>query len=75
MQRIIDNVLYDTEVSECIFCDEEYRRRWFMTSNNRFFIVYATGEMVVTTEEAVKEVLGRYDIQKYIEIFGEPEEG
>ena len=31
------------------------------------------GLIVVVDEEWVKKVLGRYDVEKYIELFGEPE--
>lgn len=75
MRRIIGNVLYDTEQSTLIYTDEDNRRRWYMTNNGRFFIAYLTGEISVTSEDTVKLLLGEKDIDKYIELFGLPEEG
>lgn len=75
MQRIIDNVLYDTEVSDLLYADSYAHSRYYKTVNGRYFIVYLNGEFELTTEDAVKEILGKYDIQMYIQVFGEPEEG
>ena len=75
MQRIIDNILYDTEVSDLLYTDVYARSRYYKTVNGRYFIVHINGEFEVTNEDAVKEILGKYDIQMYIQVFGEPEEG
>ena len=74
MKRIIDGLLYDTDDSVLIYEDVDKRRKYYQTANKRFFILYKTGEIYAATEEHVKAVLGERDIDKYIEIFGEPEE-
>lgn len=74
MQKIVNGLLYDTEVSEVIYFDEARTRRWYLTPNGNYFILYGTGEIHPTTEENVKAVLGEHDIAKYIELFGEPQE-
>lgn len=75
MQKIIDDVMYDTEISDLIFEDENDHQRWYKTKNGRFFIAYVSGDIAVVSEDAVKRLLGSKDIQMYIELFGEPEEG
>jgi hypothetical protein len=70
MKRIINGLLYDTEVSELIYTDETTSRKLYKTSNGNFFTFYPTGEIRAKTEEATKDYLGRYDVEKYIEIFG-----
>lgn len=74
MKKIINNLLYDTELSELIYHDEVKNRRWYRTPNGNYFVFYATGEITPKTEESVKEYLGRNNVDKYIELFGEPQE-
>ena len=74
MKRIIEGLLYDTDDSLLIYEDIDKRRKYYKTANGRFFILYKTGEILTATEEHVKAVLGERDIDKYIEIFGQPEE-
>lgn len=74
MKKIINGLLYDTDKSELIYTDLDTKRRLFRTENNRFFIAYLNGEIVPKTEEQAKDYLGEHDIDKYIEIFGEPQE-
>lgn len=74
MQRIIDGKLYDTDKAEIIFQDRINNRRWYKTANGNYFVFYGTGEIAVKTEESVKEYLGANDVEKYVELFGEPEE-
>ena len=73
MKKIIDDLLYDTETANLIHFDEDKRRSLYMTSNGNFFMLFITGEIRPKTEESVKEYLGRVNVKKYIEIFGEPE--
>ena len=74
MQRVIGGLLYDTKESEVLYVEEGKNRVLYMTPNRNFFMVYPTGEFVVKTEESVKVYLGTYDVGKYIEVFGQPEE-
>ena len=73
-RRIIKGVLYDTETSTLIYFDEDKRRSYYVTPKNKYFVVFATGEIQVKTTDSIKELLGERDIDKYIELFGKPEE-
>lgn len=75
MQRIIDGYLYDTDTAELIYQDLIKIRSYYKTPNNRFFVYFSNNDMETVTETYIKKLLGTYDIAKYIEIFGEPEEG
>lgn len=75
MKRIIDDYIYDTDISTLIYFDEDKRRSYYQTPNKRFFAVLITGEFIVVPESAMREILGKYDVDKYIEVFGEPKEG
>ena len=74
MKRIIDGLLYDTEKSTLIFTDTDSRRNYYVTKGGKFFVAYRTGEIAVKSEDSIKELLGMYDYDKYVEIFGEPTE-
>lgn len=74
MKKIINNLLYDTETSTLLHFDEVNNRRLYQTSNGNFFTLYGTGEIQPKTEEATKDYLGKVDVDKYIEVFGEPKE-
>lgn len=74
MKRVIDGLLYDTDVSTVIHVEENTKRRLYQTSNNNFFMFYPTGEIVPKTEDSVKDYLGKYNVKKYIKLFGEPQE-
>lgn len=74
MQRVIDGLLYDTETATIIHIEENTKRRLYQTPNSNFFMFYPTGEIVPKTAESTKEYLGKYNVPKYIELFGEPEE-
>lgn len=74
MQRVINGLLYDTDTSTVIHIEEDTKRRLYHTPNNNFFMLYPTGEIVPKSEENVKEYLGKYNVKKYIELFGEPQE-
>ena len=76
MQRIINNILYDTETATLLYRETPKNVSYYMTPvHGYFFAVYANGEFIPLTEEFMKDFLGQYDINKYIEIFGEPQEG
>ena len=74
MKKIINGLLYDTEEAEELFFDKVNNRRLFMTANNNFFMAYGNGEISPKSEDAVKEYLGKYDVDKYIEVFGRVQE-
>ena len=74
MQRVIDGLLYDTETAEIIHVEENTKRRLYMTSNRNFFMFYPIGEIVPKTKQSTKDYLGKYNVPKYIELFGEPQE-
>lgn len=74
MQRVIDGLLYDTNTSTVVHIEEDTKRRLYQTPNSNFFMFYPVGEIIPKTEESVKEYLGKYNVKKYIELFGEPQE-
>lgn len=74
MQRVIDGLLYDTDTAEIIHVEENTKRRLYMTPNRNFFMFYPIGEIVPKTEQSTKDYLGKYNVPKYIELFGEPQE-
>lgn len=75
MQRIIDGVLYDTDNALLLYFDEGNGRKYYQTPNRGYFILFPTGEIMVSNREFMQNLLGQYDIQRYIEIFGTPKEG
>lgn len=74
MKKVINGKVYDTEKSEVIYIDSNKRRTYYITKKRAFFVLYKTGEIAVKTEDEIRELLGTYDYDKYVEIFGEPEE-
>ena len=76
MKAIINGLLYDTEKADCI---GTYKNKYldtsgvYRTKNNRVFVYTAEGEFIVE-ENQVKEIMGKYCPDKYIELFGEVEE-
>lgn len=74
MKRIIDNLLYDTDTATLINTEKENNRKLYKTPNNNFFMLYPTGEIKPKTENSVRDYLGIRNVEKYIELFGEPEE-
>lgn len=74
MQRVINGLLYDTRASTIVHVEDNTKRILYKTPNNNFFMFYPTGEIVPKSEENVKAYLGKYNVKKYIELFGEPKE-
>lgn len=81
MKQIINNVLYDTESSERItyYYVMNCKRDLYKTKGGKYFVVNwdwfnANGSIELKEESFVKILLGKIDINKYIEIFGAPEE-
>lgn len=74
MRRIIDGKIYDTGKAEVIYTDENSGRSWYVTKKGAYFIAYPNGEIRTKTEDEVRDFLAIYDVDKYIELFGEMEE-
>ena len=74
MKRVINNLLYDTDNATIIFVEEYTKRILYRTNNGNFFMFYSNGEITPKTEESTKEYLGKHNVEKYIELFGEPKE-
>ena len=83
---IINNKLYDITKATKIFEGTLFKLdmpEYFDTiyaftivsiyKGNTEWFCLVCGLIVVVDEEWVKKVLGRYDVEKYIEVFGEPE--
>lgn len=75
MRQIYKDYLYDTEKSEMLYEDVPAEKVYYQTKNGRFFSVYQGKSLAIETDESIKRILGQYDVDKYIEIFGEPKEG
>lgn len=75
MRRIIDGKMYDTDKSEIVYIDEMNDRVFYRTKKGTYFVLYKNGEMRIKNENFLKELLEKYDVDKYIELFGEVEEG
>lgn len=75
MKQIINGKMYDTEKAECILTMHNGSPTIYiyMTNNGAFFAERGYN-LDIVSKESVKNFLGRYDIDKYIELFGEPEE-
>lgn len=83
-KAIINNKLYDTSKASAIF--DNNKRRYYMTKNGNYFSVtyksmcseeYALcilSDIQVETEEAIRNILGKYNVEKYQTLFGEVEE-
>lgn len=74
MQRVINNLLYDTDTAEIVHLEEDTGRILYRTPNSNFFMFYPTGEIVPKSQASTRDYLGKYDVPKYIELFGEPQE-
>jgi len=74
MKRVIDGLLYDEDMSTLIFEDRDKRRKYYETAGKRFFVVYRTGEFAIKTEDSMKQILGMYDYDMYVKVFGKPQE-
>lgn len=74
MQRVINGLLYDTNTASVVHTEEDTKRKLYKTPNDNFFMFYPTGEIKPKTVESTKEYLGKYNVKKYIALFGEPKE-
>lgn len=87
-KAVIDGKLYDTEKSEYMAVFEN-NRILFKTANGNYFscavqhsIGITESERILCTDyfdirpesiEGAKNAIGKYNVDKYIELFGEPE--
>ena len=74
MQRVVNGLLYDTANATVVHMEEDTKRMLYHTSNGNFFMFYPTGEIVPKTKESAQDYLGKYNVEKYIELFGQPQE-
>lgn len=74
MQRIINDYLYDTDTATIIHLEIDTNRGLYMTPSKNFFMLYPNGEIIPKTEQSTKEYLGKHNVKKYIELFGNPKE-
>lgn len=75
MKQIINKKLYDTEKSEKI-CDVEYfpHSIWKTEKGRLFLVNELLMKIINTNQKSIKELLGRSNPEKYIELFGQIEE-
>jgi len=76
MKKIINGLLYDTDKAELLWTERLFRkvRNYYRTEKKNYFCVYANKEIYPMTEDEFKEYLGEKDPDRYIELFGSPEE-
>lgn len=74
MQRVIDELLYDTDTAKVIHVEDSTGRVLYQTPNGRFFMFYSNGEIVPKDEDSAKKYLSKHNVAKYIEVFGKPKE-
>lgn len=74
MQRVINGLLYDTDTATMVHTEKSTNRILYQTPNSNYFMFYPTGEIIPKTEQSTRDYLGRYNVEKYIELFGEPKE-
>lgn len=82
-EQIIDNKIYDTSKASVIYQGDRW---YFFTKKGNYFsakkssicsgytILYILSDIKLETEESVKNILAKYDVKKYQELFGEVEE-
>lgn len=75
MKRIINGKMYDTDKATEIHVDTYRNRALYQTDKGTYFMRYANNEIKIKSEAEVRDYLSRYDVDKYIELFGEVEEG
>lgn len=74
MQRVVNGLLYDTANAEVVHMEEDTKRILYHTSNDNYFMFYPTGEIVPKTKQSAMDYLGKCNVEKYIELFGQPQE-
>lgn len=74
MKKIVNGKIYDTEKSELVYTEQDTQRKLYRTQKGAWFRCYKNGEVVPIDEETAMEYLGRVDVDKYIEYFGNVDE-
>ena len=74
MQRVVNGLLYDTANAEVVHMEEDTKRILYHTSNDNYFMFYPTGEIVPKTKQSAMDYLGKCNVEKYIQLFGQPQE-
>lgn len=74
MQRVVNGLLYDTANAKVVHMEEDTKRILYHTSNDNYFMFYPTGEIVPKTKQSAMDYLGKCNVEKYIELFGQPQE-
>ena len=74
MQRVVSGLLYDTANAQMVYMEKDTKRILYHTSNDNFFMFYPTGEIVPKTKQSAMDYLGKCNVEKYIELFGQPKE-
>ncbi len=72
MKQIIDGLMYDTDTAEMLL--EYENRKLYRTEKNNFFIVYSNEVITPITEANAKAIIGRVNVDRYLEVFDAPEE-
>lgn len=76
MKAIINNLLYDTDKSEILYQDlNTYPIRILYLSKNLRLFMTVGDEISNADQEELKYFLGTVNVDKYMELFGEVEEG
>lgn len=82
-QQIIDNKIYDTSKATVLHKGERW---YFVTKKGRYFsakessicseytMLKLFSDIKLETEESIKDILARYDVEKYQTIYGKVEE-
>lgn len=75
MKQIVNGVLYDTDFSTLIYDNAIDKIKYYKSNYGNYFMGFHNGELFPCSEDTIKYVLGKHDVLKYIELFGEPERG
>ncbi len=79
MKKIIDGKLYNTATATLIITlysgARNSQRDYYRTAKGAFFVHYLrVNAMDVIPEDTMKALLMEYDVDKYLELFGDEEE-
>lgn len=78
MKQIIDGLLYDTDKATLIYKDNNpiRPREYYKTEKGTYFCYYVNvGIINIIREQVIKDILAERMVDKYIELFGNVEEG
>jgi hypothetical protein len=76
MRQVINNLLYDTSKSTLVYKESDTKKQlWQINTTKSFFFSFADGHIEPITTQDAKNYLGLTDVQVYIQMFGEPQEG